>query len=172
MILDVPAAKLIMDSKQYLETWILNFLSTPQSILNDFPPCPFAKKAYVDSRINIIEVTDYANDIKNHLSNWSEEYEVLVFVCPDNIDADAFVEETQKLNEVFMPKGLILLEDHVNIDEQIGSLILNNGKYNIILAQRIDKLNEAAEKLHRTAYYENWPKEYYDKVVGWRTLDT
>ncbi len=161
-----------MDSKKYLENWILNFLSTPQSILNDLPPCPFAKKAYIDNKITIIEVSDYVNDITTYLSNWIDDYDVAVFVCPDQVDAEDFVEQTKNLNELFMSKGLVLLEDHVDIDERIGNLILNNGKYNIILAQRMDKLNEAADKLHKTEYYQNWPKDYYDKVVSWRTLDT
>jgi hypothetical protein len=67
-----------------------------------------------------------------------------------------------------MSKNFVLLEDHKDIEERIENVVFNNGKYNLILAQRKDKLKEASDKLHKTKYYENWSKDYYDQVVSWR----
>ena len=158
-----------MESKEFLEKWILESISQPHQILNDLPICPFAKNAYLENKVKIIEVTDYVNEITEQLHQWDDSYEVIVFVCPHNIIAHDFVEQVEVLNNKFVPLNLALLEDHVDIEEKIGSLVFNNGKYNIILVQRLDKLNQAADKLHKTLYYKNWPKEYYEQVVGWRT---
>jgi hypothetical protein len=35
--------------------------------------------------------------------------------------------------------------------------------------QRKSKLDIAAKKLEKLGYYNNWTKEYYDEVVGWRS---
>lgn len=157
-----------MESKDYIEKWILGFLSTPHQILNNLPPCPYAKKAYLEHKVKIIEVVDYVKEITDFLNIWDNSYEVIIFVCPNNIDASSFIKEVEILNKHFMPKNLVLLEDHVEIEEKIQDLIFNNGKYNLVLAQRKDKLQEASEKLHKISYYQNWPKSYYDEVVGWR----
>jgi hypothetical protein len=157
-----------MESKEFLEKWIVETLSKPHKILSDLPICPFAKNAYLENKVKIIEVTDYVTEITDQLTVWDDSYEVLVFVCPDNVIANDFVENVGLLNEKFMPTNLVLLEDHIDLEEKIDELVFNNGKYNIVLVQRLDKLNQAAEKLHKTAYYKNWPKDYYEQVVSWR----
>jgi hypothetical protein len=157
-----------MESKEFLEKWILESLSKPHQILNDLPICPFAKNAYLENKVKIIEVTDYVNEITSELTVWDDNYEVLIFVCPDDVIANDFTEQVILLNNKFMPENLVLLEDHVDLEEKIDELVFNNGKYNIILVQRLDKLNQAAEKLHKTSYYKNWPKDYYEQVVSWR----
>jgi hypothetical protein len=157
-----------MESKEFLAKWIVETLSQPHQILNDLPICPFAKNAYLENRVKIIEVTDYVTEITDQLTLWDDEYEVVVFVCPHDVPAAEFVENVGRLNEKFMPLNLVLLEDHIDLEEKIDELVFNNGKYNIILVQRLDKLNQAAEKLHKTAYYKHWPKDYYEQVVSWR----
>jgi hypothetical protein len=157
-----------MESKEFLEKWILESLSKPHAILNDLPICPFAKNAYLENKVKILEVTDYVSEITSELTVWDDSYEVIVFVCPDDVVASDFTEQVESLNNKFTPHNLVLLEDHVELEEKINDLIFNNGKYNIVLVQRLDKLNQAAEKLHKTAYYANWPKEYYEQVVSWR----
>ena len=157
-----------MESKDFLEKWILEFLSQPQKILNDMPPCPFAKKAYLENKVKIIEVTDYVNEITDHLNTWDDTFEVMIFVCPSGIDAINFLKEVELLNTKFMPNNLVLLEDHIEVEERIHDLVFNNGKYNLVLAQRKDKLNEASDKLHKTSYYKNWSNDYYEQVVSWR----
>jgi hypothetical protein len=157
-----------MESKDFLEKWILGFLSESQKVLNDLPPCPFAKKSYLENKVKIIEVTDYIAEVTEHLNVWDDSYEVLIFVCPNNIDPISFITDVELLNQTFMPKNFVLLEDHKDIEERIENVVFNNGKYNLILAQRKDKLKEASDKLHKTKYYENWSKDYYDQVVSWR----
>ena len=158
-----------MESKEFLAKWILESLSQPHQILNDLPICPFAKNAYLENKVKIIEVTDYVNEITEQLHQWDESYEVIVFVCSRDIPPHDFTEQVELLNNKFVPLNLALLEDHVDLEEKIDSLVFNNGRYNIILVQRLDKLNQAADKLHKTLYYKNWSKEYYEQVVGWRT---
>ncbi len=155
---------------RHLENWILNFLSRPYPEFGDLSPCPFAKKAYLDNKVKFLKVTNYFSEIRNFLNGWADQYDVLVFICPDNVPAEEFVLNTQILNNEFMPQNLVLLEDHKDVPEKIGTITLNNGLYNLILAQKLDKLNDAAHKLSYTEYSKKWPKDYYDQVVSWRLL--
>ncbi len=87
-----------MESKEFLEKWILESLSKPHQILNDLPICPFAKNAYLENKVKIIEVTDYVNEITSELTVWDDNYEVLIFVCPNDVIANDFTDKVVLLN--------------------------------------------------------------------------
>lgn len=152
----------------YIKDWILNFLSTPQPLLNGFPPCPYARKALIDNKIKFFKSSDYVNDICDLFDNWDEAIDVAVCVVPDEEDSILFVSNASKINELYLSKGFGVLEDHIKIPELFFNLSFNNGKHNIILCQRIEKLNTAAAQLLSKGYYDNWPKDMYDDVVSWR----
>jgi hypothetical protein len=156
------------DYKEYLTTWITDVLSQPQGLLNSFPTCPFAKKALVDNKVQFLKSDDYVADIDSLFNNWDEQYDVAVVVCPDDVDANKFVDDVKAINESALPRGFVCLEDHVGIPETLHHLSFNNGKFNIILCQRTEGLNEASRALARANYYINWPDELYDDVVRWR----
>ena len=40
-----------MVSKEDLENWIVETLSKPNPIFNNLPPCPYAKKAWLDGKV-------------------------------------------------------------------------------------------------------------------------
>lgn len=153
----------------FLKEWITDFLSKPQDLLNGFPPCPYARKALVDNKVLFFKSTDYASDIRKLFDDWNDEYDVAVCVVPNNVDKDAFVKDVAEINEQYISKGFGCLEDHKDIPENFYHLTFNNGRYNIILCQRLDKINDAAEKLLSKGYYKNWSKEMYDEVVAWRS---
>ena len=45
---------------------------------------------------------------------------------------------------------------------------MNNGKYVLVLMQRLSKINEASKHLESTPYYKTWTKENLDDVKNWR----
>jgi hypothetical protein len=153
---------------EYLKDWILNFLSQPNVVFNGFSACPYAKKALIDNKVTFIESKDYAHDIPALLDNWDNAVDVVIFVCPHNVDPKEFEEQTRAINEAYLSKGFVCLEDHKDSPEEVAGLFLNNGQYNIILCQRLEKLNQAAELLKSKGYYNNWTNEYYNDVVTWR----
>jgi hypothetical protein len=157
-----------MEYKEYLTTWAVETLSVPNELLNSLPICPFAKSAMLDGYIDIVKVDDYVLEIKETLSNWNDKFQAVIFVCADDVDAGEFVESVKRLNSEFMPRDLVLLEDHKDIKENFHGIPFNNGRYNIVIAQRLHKINEASRSLDRKGYYINWSDEMYDDVVRWR----
>ena len=46
-------------SNQDLKDWILGYLSKPNAVFNGLPPCPHAKKAWLDGNVEIKKFTNY-----------------------------------------------------------------------------------------------------------------
>jgi len=99
---------------------------------------------------------------------WNDSDHAVLFVCDDDIDPIKFVKDIKQLNKQFLPQDLVLLEDHVSIEEPFHGIKFNNGKYNIVIAQRLHSINEASRSLARDGYYINWSDALYDDVVRWR----
>lgn len=153
----------------YLKEWILNFLSTPQESLNGFSPCPYAKKSLIDNRIKFYKTDDYFVDICNLFDNWDDAIDVVIYLVPDDVDKNKFVNDVKTINNIYLKQGFACLEDHKDIPENFCDLKFNNGKYNIILCQKTDKINHASAILFEKGYYKNWSQELYNDVVAWRS---
>ncbi len=154
---------MITESEQYLRSWIDEFLSKPDALLNGLPPCPYARKA----KIKFVETDNYIFDITQCLENWSAEYDVVGFVC-GNVEPASFVLDVRCLNDYWLSRGFVCLEDHKDIPEVFHHLNFSNGRYNLILVQRTEKLNAASKQLTDAGYYKNWSENLYNDVVAWR----
>lgn len=157
-----------MEYKEYLTKWIDEVLSVPSDLLNSLPICPFARRAILDNQIKFIRTSNYMDDIPVLLQQWDEAVHAVVFVCDDDVDADQYVSDVADLNAEFLSQNLVLLEDHVNIEEAFHGIKFNNGRYNIIIAQKLHSINEASRALERKGYYINWSDDMYNDVVRWR----
>lgn len=158
---------MITECKEFLSNWIINFLSKPQEILSGYPPCPYARKALIENKINFLSASNYTQVILQEVSAWNNLYDVLLVEC-GNIDKDTFVNDVADINIELLGKGFVALEDHVNIEEPLHHLDFRNGKYNIILVQRLDKINLASDSLKKLGYYNNWSSDMINSVVTWR----
>lgn len=158
---------MITECKEFLSNWIINFLSKPQEILSGYPPCPYARKALIENKINFLSASNYTQVILQEVSGWNNSYDVLLVECGD-IDKDTFVNDVADINIELLGKGFVALEDHVNIEEPLHHLDFRNGKYNIILVQRLDKINLASDSLKKLGYYNNWSDDMINSVVTWR----
>ena len=160
------------DYEQYLRTWILDVLSKPEPLLNNLPRCPYARAALVDNKVKFISTNNYVDDIEKLFADWNSSLDVVVLVCQNNIDPDKFSADVKSINDRYVPLGFGCLEDHVAVPETLEDIVFNNGKYNLILCQPLDKLNKASEQLKGKGYYNNWSSDYFDSVVSWRLPKT
>jgi hypothetical protein len=157
-------------AKQDLSDWIINFLDVPQSLLNNIAPCPFAKTALINNKIRFVVGSEsVVQDMLMLAAKWDVEYEGVVLIYPSNINADNFVDSVEYVNNLFYRhSGLLALEDHPQISEDIAGLRFNNHKYAIVIVQQAEKLRKASEMLSKRGYYKNWSHRDLDAVVNWR----
>ena len=157
---------------QTIKNWIKDFVTKPNPIFGDLPPCPFAQKAIVDGKVKFIEldaIGDFATIFKHIWEFDFDKKDVLVLIAdPDQYTPKQTVEIADRLNQLLMPSDIVVLEDHPNISEKVKTVKLNNGHYILFLAQRLSKLNRYAEMLEKGPYYKNWSKSYLESVKGFR----
>lgn len=148
-----------------MKDWILNDLSSPIAMLNGFSKCPYAKTAFLDNKVKFFDDTDLNKVIKE----WNDEVIEVAVINLGDISSYEISLKTELLNRIYMPLDFIFLDDHVENEERMSDIVFNNGKYNVLFLQRKSKLDLATKKLEKLGYYQNWTKEYYDEVVGWRS---
>jgi hypothetical protein len=155
-----------------IKTWISDFVTRPNPIFGDLPPCPFAQKAIIEDKVTFLEldgVASYPTLYQHILECDFEEKDVLCMIAqPDHFTAKETVDLAHDLNQYFMPKDVVVLEDHPNIDERVKDVKLNNGHYILFLAQSLSKLNRFSKILEAGPYYKNWSKSYLESVKGFR----
>ncbi len=156
-----------------IQKWIEEFVSVHNETIGQVP-CPFAKQAMLDERINYVPggkhtITPLLNSLA---SNWDEKYEVVVvYADKDELTPNELKTIVDDFNRFARDKDVVALEDHPNDPEILNGVSMNFGKAILILVQRLSKLNKASDILKKKGYYDNWPKENYDDVVKWRFTD-
>ena len=157
------------EAKNYILKWIDDFVSQPNPDISNFPPCPFAKQAIIDNKVEF-ELADM--DINLYLiqkaTRWNESTDVCCIFVP-GISSELLSSLVKSTNEHYlMEQDFVVLEDHPDEEENINGVIMNNGKYPIVLMQRLSKIQMFSGILKKKGYYDVWSKENLDDVVNWR----
>ena len=61
-----------------LQSWILDFLSKPNKVFDNLPPCPFAKKAWMDGNVEVKKF-EGLKLLDKDLDNWNKEVVIYEF---------------------------------------------------------------------------------------------
>ena len=158
---------------QKIKTWISEFVTKPNPVFGDLPPCPYAQKAMIDDKVQFLELNgaaDYAT-MYSHIWNFDfDDKDVLCMIAePDQFTMAETVQLASELNSYYMGRDIVVLEDHPKIRESVKNVKLNNGHYIIFLVQKLSKLNRYSEMLEKGPYYSNWSKTYLESVKGFRS---
>lgn len=151
-----------------LNNWLVNFVEQSNPLLNNWPPCPYAKQARINNQI--LTVFDSPLNIETYL-DYIGQYEVVV-LCFDHEKFSASQVElfVKHINSVLMWKDYVILEDHPDSEEYINGVKMNFSICGLLILQRLSKLNHASKQLKDKEYYDNWSKENLDDVVNWRYI--
>ena len=148
-------------SYNQLKNWILEFLSKPNPAFDNLPPCPYAKKAWVEGNVEIKQFESFSK-LNDDLKNISTEVVVYYFknnVLPTCNDLEKMAEEYNKK----YPK-LLFYDEHPDSIEEVGGVHLNSGVCALIVQDRQDLLDKR-EELKETGYYDNWTPELKEKII-------
>ena len=157
---------------QTIKNWIRDFVTRPNPVFGDLPPCPYARKAMMDRKVDFTELNRSADWRTIYGLIWNFDFakkDVLCIIAhPDQFTAEQTVGMAEWLNERFMPQDIVILEDHPAIAEQVKGVRLNNGHYTLFLVQSLSKLNRFSKMLENGPYYKNWSRAYLRSVKGFR----
>lgn len=157
--------------KKELLKWMEEFVEKPHPSLGGWPPCPYARQARVNNKIEIrfSEPDILAFDVYKSLCKLDEGKEVII-VCFDHtkIGAEFTQELVAALNKELLKTNYVILEDHPDAREYINGVRMNFGHCGLLLVSKLDMLNTASEQLKAKGYYDHWSQENLDEVVTWR----
>ena len=161
-----------MTPTQKIQHWISNFVTKPNPVFGNLPPCPFAQKAIVEDKVVFQEMTGVTDYSTLYQMIWDFDFEqkdVLIMILPsDHFTANETTTMAEELNSYFMRRDVVILEDHPEIKESVDKVQLNNGEYILFLAQSLSKLNHFSKVLEAGPYYKNWSSPYLESVKGFR----
>ena len=171
--------------KEDVKLWSKHFLEVSNKHLGGFPACPFAKKAWLDNKVQVeIKIKNYhykkeLNELIYKLD--FNEKEILIFCdpyysyTPNKLHeiTEYYNDKYNKLDMYFMsfhPHNPATSQDQAFLVEPEGKIpeVESDLKYSMMLVQKFSQLEEASDKLKRLGYYKKWPNEYYKDVVETR----
>ena len=153
-----------MTAQQQIESWILNFLSKPNSVFNNLPPCPYAKQAWLSGKVEVIETDSehLEQQICKILETFPDSKDLVMFVLDPN---EVSYEQLKLISEQYKNEKFALLKDHPNERETVKDVVLNNGKYAIIFVQRREELIRTRKELAGSGYYDNFDLAYKQEIL-------
>lgn len=167
-----PQNKKASSPTEFIRQWIDDFVTKPNPVFGDLPPCPFARKAIIENKVTFLELDGVASypTLYQHITEVDfEEIDVLCMIAqPDQFTASETEKLAKDLNGYFMNRDVVVLEDHPDTPESVKGVKLNNGHYILFLAQSLSKLNRFSKILEAGPYYKNWSKDYLGSVKGFR----
>jgi len=154
--------------KSALLEWMENFVEQPHSSLGGWPPCPFARQARLSENIDIRAGKSVYEDCTSLLEyDWAKE---VVIFWYHHVDPILFADNVVRANGVLLSQDIVALEDHPETDEIIAGVKMNFGLCPIVVVQKNNKLNQAADQLRSKGYYHTWNQSDLDKIVTWRYI--
>jgi hypothetical protein len=155
-------------AKKDIEQWIVEFVEKPNPLLNGWAPCPYARQARLNDRVEIRQGCFNPIDDLKHITMADRDVIAYVYDCK-RWSADEFNELVKIANMVHLSaQGLIALADHPDDVELVNGVAMNQGTYAIVFVQDITKLNHFAKILGDKGFYDGWDEEYLKVLFAGR----
>ena len=151
-----------LSSNQKIEDWVLNFLSKPNSAFDNLPPCPYAKKAWLDGNVEVKEFQSFAS-MRKDLDEWNKEVVIYLFQYTTLPRCGELEALSSKFNEQY--PDFLFLEESPDLVEDVGGVIVNQGDLCMMIVQKRKEVEEAREELKKTGYYGNWTEEMKERIM-------
>ncbi len=146
-----------MTPTEKIEQWVLTTLSEPNNKFGDLPPCPYAKKAWLNGNV---DVKMWENKAEFEKDEWNKLVHIYIF---DDIDSHSLSKIASEYNKKY-PKYLFL-EEHPELVEDVGGFVVNQGELILLIVQDREHLETARDKLMETDYYKHWTPEMKERII-------
>ena len=137
--------------KEALEDWVLGYLSECTPEHNNYPRCPYAKKALLDNKVRIDEAEsqdEFWNMLEWYLDNWDDDTcEAVVINLSWLFNPNDRIRICDLCTSYYSSKG-----DWIFIEEQ---QLLNGKIYHMILVHRFSTMAVAKRQLRKKGYYQD-----------------
>ena len=160
-----------------IRQWSAEALEKPSAFFNGLPPCPYARQAWLDSRVAILfKYESNYQVVYSCLSQFDDQFDVAIIVdMANDKEPDEFHAYWEGLNEfisqgAFIDRDLWVMGFHPDDEpsdfvEEIDFEPETSVRYAVIFVQRLSKLQEAADKLNKKGYYAVYDSLYNSRDI-------
>lgn len=156
-----------------IRRWSREVLEVPNKHLNGLPACPYAKQAWKNNKVLVVETEYVYAEAMMYCASFDELNKDLVVVASYAIpDSESFYSFVEALNQTF--SELHCMEFHPDYgaeDSELEFLTDNDWEsdfgepYCMIFIQNLEKVVEASDRLEQLGYYKAFPDDEYQTLV-------
>jgi len=159
-----------------LRSWSQNVLEVPSLHLNGLPPCPYAKRAWLENKVEVIEAADdvIVTAVRNAYKILDDSLELVVAASYELPDAVAMQHSIEALNILGAKSDLYFMCFHPEYGAEDAELDFlydtdwESGiedEYCMVFVQRLSTVDDKSRVLEKQGYYEAFPEDEYELLV-------
>jgi hypothetical protein len=156
-----------------LRDWSSKVLEVPNPTLGGLPACPYAKQAWKDKKVKVVETTNVLYTTKKEASVIKNStYELLVIASYNIPFLEVLNDYIDELNNTFPELHFMGFHPEYGAEEAELDFLYEHDwessidkEYCMIFVQYLDQVDDASLKLEKLGYYKVYPKEEYETLV-------
>lgn len=157
-----------------LRDWSQKVLEVPNETLNGLPACPYAKEAWKQNKVHVVETQSLIADTADQILKFDNTYDLVVVASYRFPDIDFFNSYVDFLNDKHTEKDLHIMGFHPDYgaeDAELDFLYEHDwessvdAEYAMMFIQSLSKVDDASLKLEKLGYYDAYPREEYETLV-------
>lgn len=160
--------------KDDIRSWSREVLEVPNPELNGLPACPYAKQAWKQNKVNVIETDSLVETVVKEADWFDNTYDLVIVASYKFPSIDFFDVYIEYLNDTYSENDLHIMGFHPDYgaeDADLDFLYDNNwessieDEYAMMFIQSLSKVDDASLQLEKMGYYNVYPEEEYKALV-------
>lgn len=157
-----------------LRSWSREVLEVPHPSLKGLPPCPYARQAWKDGKVLVVEAADVVSESARRCRMFSDHDYDLVVVASYDIPALSLFDDYIRfgLNAVFPHLHCMGFHPEYGAEDAELDFLSDNDwesavaePYCMVFIQDLQAVVTASDKLERLGYYAAYPRDEYEELV-------
>lgn len=160
--------------KDDIRSWSREVLEVPNPELNGLPACPYAKQAWKQNKVNVIETDSLVETVVKEADWFDNTYDLVIVASYNFPSIDFFDVYIDYFNDTYSENDLHIMGFHPDYgaeDADLDFLYNNNwessveDEYAMMFIQSLSKVDDASLQLEKMGYYNVYPEEEYKALV-------
>lgn len=159
--------------EQDLRSWSREVLEVPNPHLKGMPPCPYARKAWKDEKVLVVE----SDDLKKNIGKYCKDFykfgkELVVVATYDIPKIEDLTKLTEDLNKHYPTLHCMQFHPDYGADDAELDFLTDNDwessieqDYCMVFIQDLELVVAASDRLEALGYYSAYPRDEYEELV-------
>jgi hypothetical protein len=156
-----------------LRSWSREVLEAPSPHLGGMPPCPYARKAWRENKVLVIESNNFEEDVAKYCREFYEfDKELIVVGTYDIPDLDDLSSFTEELNTIHPSLHCMQFHPDYGAEDAEMDFLTDNDwesanpyEYCMVFIQDLRAVVAASDRLEALGYYSAYPRDEYEELV-------